>query len=399
MGVVETLRALWARRLLVMLVVVLAVGAGAGLTFGTPQTTSGIAQSTALVDTPSSQIVDLGGLADVASIATLSARATLLTGLVTSSPLKDEIAANAGIPPSEVLALSAATQPATAAGASASPGPNSSPAPTAKTPYVLTASIPQLQTGEVPILMVDTQGPTPASAGRLANSAIRVLQRYLQSLATSDQVPASRRVIVRGLGAATSSSVTQGASKTVAVGAVVAILLLGSGLILGIPAARTAWRRAGELERLAADPSLDDELAAPALATRAPMTTPGAPMAAPGAPMMAPGAPVTAPGAPMMATGGGVGAMSAVPRLSELLSLNGAAEHEANGDSNGGGSRHGAPRDPALSVTPVADDAAGIRRTTHDSAPLARPHEIPGKPGSALTKGARRWSSRGSTQG
>lgn len=255
MDAVKTLRALWAKRLVVLLVTVLAVGASVALTVTTPEQSSGIAQSLALVDTPSSQVVDLGGLADVASIATLTTRANLLTGLVTSAPLKNYIALRAGISPSSLLALSAATQPTAAPGASSSPapGPNTSPAPTKRMPYVLTASVPELQTGQVPILMIDTQGPTAAGAARLANSAITVLTDYLHSLAKSDNVPASRRVIVRQLGAATSSTNTQGASKIVSVGAGLVILLIGCGLILIIPAMRSGWRRAGELEKLAHD--------------------------------------------------------------------------------------------------------------------------------------------------
>lgn len=255
MDAVKTLRALWAKRLVVLLVTVLAVGASVALTVTTPEQSSGIAQSLALVDTPSSQVVDLGGLADVASIATLTTRANLLTGLVTSAPLKNYIALRAGIAPGSLLALSAATQPTAAPGASSSPapGPNTSPAPTKRMPYVLTASVPELQTGQVPILMIDTQGPSAAGAARLANSAITVLTDYLHSLAKSDNVPAARRVIVRQLGAATSSTNTQGASKIVSVGAGLVILLIGCGLILIIPAMRSGWRRAGELEELAND--------------------------------------------------------------------------------------------------------------------------------------------------
>jgi hypothetical protein len=260
MDAVKTLRALWAKRLVVLLVTALAVGASVALTVTTPERSPGVAQSLALVDTPSSQVVDLGGLADVASIATLTTRANLLTGLVTSAPLKNYIALRAGIAPGALLALSAATQPTAGPGASSSPapGPNTSPAPTKLMPYVLTASVPELQTGQVPILMIDTQGPTAAGAARLANSAITVLTAYLHSLAKNDNVPASRRVIVRQLGAATSSTNTQGASKIVSVGAGLAIFLIGCGLILVIPAMRSGWRRAGELEKLGHDPGRGD---------------------------------------------------------------------------------------------------------------------------------------------
>src|SRR4051794_34884781 len=103
MGAVALLRELWHRRLLVAVVALVAVLAATLMAYhvgpsgvSSRQHHVGIASTAALVDTPSSQAVDLGGK-ESADGATLPGRATLLASLLTSAPLKDEIARAAGI--------------------------------------------------------------------------------------------------------------------------------------------------------------------------------------------------------------------------------------------------------------------------------------------------------------
>ena len=66
----------------------------------------GIASTTALLDTPSSQVVDLGDPNDAATNAagSLPGRAALIASVLTTSPLKDEIAKSAGIDPRTLIA-------------------------------------------------------------------------------------------------------------------------------------------------------------------------------------------------------------------------------------------------------------------------------------------------------
>lgn len=246
-----------------LVVAVLAVAAGAGLVLTGGGKPGGVAHALALVDTPSSQVVDLGGDSQVdANINTLSMRATLLAGLMTSSPLKEEIAARAGIAPSSLLALSPATQTtAPAGGATGASSTTTATTPTAKQPNVLTANVPELSTGQVPIITVDTQAPTMAAAQRLANSSIEVLSQYMQSLGVQDNVPASRRVVVRQLGAATATPAAPATSKIMAGGAVIVVLALGLAIIFGIPAVKASWRRADELAALEdPEPRIEDRV-------------------------------------------------------------------------------------------------------------------------------------------
>ena len=248
------LRALSRRRVLVLTVALVAVVAGVGAFVASPTNKVGVAHSMALVDTPHSQVVDLGSVSTVASIGTLSSRATLLTGLMTSSPLKDEIAARAGISTRNLIAVSAATQmTASGSGAPATPSLLAN-ATTGVSPQmnVLTATVPDLATGQVPMITVDTQSPSAAGAAKLANSSIEVLSQYLQSLAAQDKVPGARRVIVRQLGPATASTTINGPAKVLGVGVAVLVFVLGCALIIGASALKAGWRRAGEMEELVA---------------------------------------------------------------------------------------------------------------------------------------------------
>lgn len=251
MDLVRMLRTLWQTRVLLGLVSVLAVAAGVGVMVSSSTTKVGTAHAMALVDTPNSQVVDLGGADSAASIVTLSNRATLLTGLMTSSPLTEEIAARAGIQPRTLIAESAVTQ-STAGSSTSGSAPLTTGIPAGLSPLanVLTATVPSLSTGQVPIITVDTQSPTAAGAAKLADSSIAVLSEYLRSVAAQDKVPGGRRVIIRQLGPAVTSSTTNAPSKTLALAAAIGLFVLGCALIIGVSALKTGWRRAGEMERL-----------------------------------------------------------------------------------------------------------------------------------------------------
>jgi hypothetical protein len=268
MDLVRMLRALWQRRALLGLVSVLAVAAGVGIMMSSGTTKVGTAHAMALVDTPNSQVVDLGGAADdtSAGIVTLSNRATLLTGLMTSSPLTEEIAARAGISPKTLIAQSAVTQATTGSSATGTAAPVGASQLSGLSPLanVLSATVPTLSTGQVPIITVDTQSPTAEGAAKLADSSIAVLSEYLRSTATRDKVPGGRRVILRQLGPAVTSTTTNAPSKLLALGATAGVFLLGCALILGLSALKTGWRRAGEMEEFEATSGQGQELAPPA---------------------------------------------------------------------------------------------------------------------------------------
>jgi hypothetical protein len=204
-------------------------------------------------------VVDLGGNDTVgADIATLAARAALLASVVTSSPMKDEVASRAGVSPDQLIAIPPATsEPVPGSG-------GGSAQPTAKAldkpgVYVLKAVVPTLDTGQVPIISVKTQAPTEAAAARLANESIKVLQQHLASVASTDKVPDERRITVRQLGPARSELEVRGPGAMIAIIAVLGLFGFGCATILGIQALIGGWRQASELERNPPAPSDADE--------------------------------------------------------------------------------------------------------------------------------------------
>src|SRR3954454_20798783 len=159
------------------------------------------------------------------------------------SPLKDEIAAKAGINPDQMIAISPAQ---------ASPAPGTQvTAPDTSNPNirVLRATVPTLQNGQVPMISVQTQAPSADEAAKLANAAIEVLQKHLQSVAATDRVPAERQLVVRQLGPGRAVVSTRGPGKKMAAIAVIPIFGAGCGTILLLVALIGGWKEASELER------------------------------------------------------------------------------------------------------------------------------------------------------
>jgi hypothetical protein len=263
MELITILRSLWRVRFAVAVVALLSLVAGIAMAFRISLPANlqsrhyevGIGSSTALVDTPKSQVVDLGGANATTDFGTLSGRATLLASLMTSSPIKDEIAARAGIAPEKLIAIPPASPIAGAStGASVS---GATVSPTDPKANILRTNVPSLDTGQIPIITVNTQAADAGRAGRLANAAITVLQSYLQSQAGRDNVPDARRVIVRQLGPARSTTVTRGPRKIMGVIGALAVFMFGCAAILGFGALVRGWREADRRERL---PESDEDI-------------------------------------------------------------------------------------------------------------------------------------------
>jgi hypothetical protein len=264
---------LWRRRALVVVSAALAILVGLAFSYrfvlppglASRDREVGIATATALVDTPSSQIVDLSERTAV-SAAVLPARATVLARVIANPPLQEEIARRAGIPPAALV--------------TAAPAPDGTPQAVRDVPdgaaaaahpsdvSTLRTSVPTLQTGQLPVIVVETRAPDARRAARLADQAIAVLQRHLRSVADTERVPAINRLVVRPLGAAQATSSRQGPSSLTAAAlalvtfalACVAIVLVGL-LRGGLPRkagiespptdAPVVLRREETLERLA----------------------------------------------------------------------------------------------------------------------------------------------------
>jgi uncharacterized protein involved in exopolysaccharide biosynthesis len=181
MELVAILRALWRFRLLVALSAIAAAITGCAMTYqlGFPPTSRqyeiGLGSATALVDTPSSQVVDLGGDTG-ADIATLAARSTLLASLITSSPLKDEIASRAGVARDKLIAIPPSGGAVGATGTGTVSG--ASVRETDREANILRAKVPTLESGDIPIIAVETQSPDAAVAAKLADASFAVLKEH-----------------------------------------------------------------------------------------------------------------------------------------------------------------------------------------------------------------------------
>jgi hypothetical protein len=259
-NLVAAMRRLGRRHLLLLAALILACLVGVVIPYriGFPpslrsrQYQVGIASASALVDSTRSQLADLG--ADTGSdVGTLAYRASLLASLVTSSPIKDEIAQRAGVPANDLIA----TGPATVVG-SDSPAPSVSNAPineSGPTASTLSVSVPTLPAGQIPVIQVNTQGPSPAIAASLANAAFAALQAEVNSVAGTDRIPALQRVVIRPLGPADAALASRGPGLLYGILGAVLTFVLACGAILGITSLRAAWRNESALERGVLDPS------------------------------------------------------------------------------------------------------------------------------------------------
>ena len=209
MDIVTILRDLWRSRRYVVGVCILAVVAGLSVVYKLPGLESrrfdvGVASARVLIDTPSSQVVNVAPRGSD----TTAARADLLATLMVDGVVKSTIAQNTGLVPSKLIGITqAATDPSAA-------GPTPVSVPSGPSAYVLSTQILTNSAGEeLPIIALDTQAPTQAQAARLATSAMNGLRDYLNSKAALQRVPDADRLQVNGLGAPQSSTVTRGPSS------------------------------------------------------------------------------------------------------------------------------------------------------------------------------------------
>jgi hypothetical protein len=268
MELVAILRVLWRFRLLVALCALVAAVAGFAMayTLDIPPTSRqydvGLGSATALVDTPSSQVVDLGPDTG-ADIATLAVRSTLLASLITSSPLKDEIASRAGVPRDKLIAIPPSGGTVDASGSATVSG--ASVRESDPDANVLRAKVPTLESGEIPIIAVETRSPSADTAAKLADASIAVLKEHLKSVAGIDRVPDARRLVVTQLGPARSSVASRGPKRITAVLVALFVFGLGCAVILGVNALVDGWRRADVMELFLDDDEFEpaDELDEP----------------------------------------------------------------------------------------------------------------------------------------
>jgi hypothetical protein len=277
MSAVSVLRELWSRRLLVavglafalIVATLMAFSVKPGLPpdFDSRQYNVGIASASVLIDSPSSQVADLGGGSQTgpqADVTSLSARARLLANLMSTSPLKDRIADRARIPPNTLIARAPVPE-----GIVQKPTPLSTGSTiSADDPRANILTITVNET--LPILAADSQAPTAAQAARISSAAVAELPRYLKSVASTDRVPNAQLLVVKPLGTARYTTVQRGPRRLYAAAAAIVLFGLWCVGILFVTGFARAWRQASDAESRGELPPSGLERRAP---PRANMTT------------------------------------------------------------------------------------------------------------------------------
>jgi hypothetical protein len=255
MDTVTILRDLWRLRLVVVAVSLLAVLVGTAMVykisfppkFESRKYEVGLATARILVDTPSSQVVEVAPKGSES----LGVRASLLASLMVDGVVEEAIAKRAGLAPNKLVGVTeTATEPAPV-----------SKAPSPRASVLTTRVVTNTGGDQLPIIEIEAQAPTQEGATRLAAAATSGLRDYLNSKAALQRVPNADRLQVTGLGAPVASRVGRGPSNTIAFVVVIFTFLLGCAGMLAALALVRAWRAASVRERRGGDALLFDDVA------------------------------------------------------------------------------------------------------------------------------------------
>ena len=259
MDLVTNLRELWRRRIYVAAALALALIVGGLMVFKVSpsgiekrQYYVGVASARILVDTPDSQVVDL----DPRGAEVLAARASLLANVLATGSVKSMVAQSAGLPGEKLAAVARSSIDPTApppAGQGAAPR-------VPKDGYSLISDADET----LPIISIDTQAPTAKQAAKLADSTVVGLQTYLKSVASKQEIPGARQIVVSQMGPAQSTTTLRGPRRITALAAVIVIFLVSCAAILIVAGLGRTWRRAAVtddvvLERFDADDGFFDQ--------------------------------------------------------------------------------------------------------------------------------------------
>ena len=246
MDTVTILRDLWRLRVFVAAMCVLALLGAAAVALKLPSLESrryavGVATAQILVDTPSSQVVNVAPKgAD-----TTGGRADLLATLMVNGGIKTTIAQLAGVQPNQIVGVTTAATDPSATAVSPPSGPGV---------YVLKTQVLSDSTGnQLPVIELSTQAPNRDGAEKLADAAIAGLSQYLNSKAAKERIPDADRLQVDSLGAPQATAAARGPSNLIAALVFVVILGLGCAGILAVRAVVRGWRAAALTEELEQD--------------------------------------------------------------------------------------------------------------------------------------------------
>jgi len=252
MNLLWLLRDLRRQRILLIAVAVLALLAALAATYrvssGKVESRRhhvGVATARMLIDTPSSQVIEVSPKGSD----TLGMRANLIASLMVDGDFKQAIAERAGLPADELVGIS---QTGDADSQSETPQPKDGDN------VLTTRVVPDLDGNQLPIIQIETQARDGASAAKLADAAIASLREYVDTQGNAEGVPSARRLRVSGLGPAQASEVNRGPSLWLAFGVAIFVLVAGCGLVLVVAHSRRAMQLAAEWQLDTADEAPDE---------------------------------------------------------------------------------------------------------------------------------------------
>lgn len=251
MELAHILRALWARKLLAGLVMLVAVGSAAAIKLGKHSVPTGTASVQILVDSPHSAIADLRQ-----DPTPLTARASVIAQLMSSSLIEQKIASAAGIPAGQLTTKGPFSGPGLALDVVTPSDARGAQLRAEKILYRL-AFLPQQL---LPIVTVSAQAPTPASAAKLAAAVFPAVSGYIDSLqsapapaqaaggssaaagkstgAAASVIPVQDRVTLRQLGPVQAGAQNSGSALVLGMAAFLGLIVVGFLGIVGLEAVR-----------------------------------------------------------------------------------------------------------------------------------------------------------------
>jgi capsular polysaccharide biosynthesis protein len=246
MELVTILRELWHRRALVLIAAVLSFAVGLHMTqrvslmppkLQSKQFRVGLASTHVLLDTPDSQVVDL----EPKGADALGTRTGLLANLMTSGPVRELIARDAGISQDQLLATSPSTT-----GLAVPTLLSQKAAESAKSPeaYILTVRA----DAELPIIAIDAQAPNAEKARKLADAAISGVTKYLKTVAASQRIPSAKQFVVRPLGSEVAAEALRGPRRLIGVALSFFLFIFLCTAIIVVAGIARGWRRAAAVE-------------------------------------------------------------------------------------------------------------------------------------------------------
>jgi hypothetical protein len=207
MQLIAIIHTLWRRRIIVGLALFVSICIGVlfayNVSLGVPpdlksrRTYVGVASARVLVNTPHSIIADLNPTGG----GNLPTHAQLLANLIASDAIRSDIAKTAGIPVTQLAVLPPSIG-----------GVVQTTLATTATPPAGADTLTVNADADLPLVAIDAQAATPKQAAALANGAVTALENYVRSVATTENIPASRQAVITALGTAQGTTAARGMS-------------------------------------------------------------------------------------------------------------------------------------------------------------------------------------------